>query len=563
MEDKNQEQLDENYTDFSTESGSPTAYTPTGRFGQWLAKFFSRRGRPPSEPNREVRGDAYKAEETLELGGPGVMRGVLKLPTHEYERKKRYSEYEDMDTYPEIAAALDIYADDATQPTIEGELITVKCDQDFLKQEILRLFENIEVDKIIWDITRNVAKYGDCFMETIFNLKHPTQGIKRIKILNPNYILRSENSFGYLKTFIQEIPKNLNMDLPQYASTKKHILLDKNQLVHFRIHNADPAYYPYGKSILAAAVKTYRSLKLMEEAMLVYRLMRAPERRVFYIDVGNMPATKAESFVERQKAKFKKEKFYDPQKGTIDERYNPLSADEDYFVPIRKDAGKGARVETLPGAQNLGEVDDVKYFRDKLLASLKIPKDYIVEQDSSGERKANLSQLDVKFSRAVVRLQREVEIALTSLVRRHLKLRQFPSTALKDFKIQLSPPSDMYEKRRLELDDAKIRIVQAAKSLSMFSDEHIYKTYFGMSDEDIDNMKNQMEDEAVREVELQAKLAAAAPTPAMPGEGMPGMGMPGMEGLPGEEGGPIPPEGQEPGMEQAPGEEVQGNQPPM
>ena len=282
--------------------------------------------------------------------------------------------------------------------------------------------------------------------------------------------------------------------MPTSTAPKRHILLAKNQIIHFRVHNSDPSFYPYGKGLLSSCIQAYNSLKLMEEAMLIYRLSRAPERRVFYIDVGNMPAGKAAAFIERQKAKFKKEKFYDPRSNTVDERFNPLSADEDYFVPTRKDS-KASRIETLPGAQNLGEVEDVKYFRDKLLSALKVPKDFIVEKDNSAERKANLSQLDVKFARAVVRLQREIETGLSTMFKRHLILKQFPTKSLKDFTVTLNPPSDIYEKRRLELDDAKIRVVQAVKGLDLFSDEYIYQTYFNLTDDEIVEMEKKRKEE--------------------------------------------------------------------
>ena len=154
--------------------------------------------------------------------------------------------------------------------------------------------------------------------------------------------------------------------------------------------------------------------------MLIYRLHRAPERRIFYIDTGNLPQTKVEMFMERIKAKFKKEKFFNNESGNADERYNPLSAEEDFFVPMKN--GQGTKIETLPGAQNLGEIDDVRYFRDKVLASMKIPKDFIVEKDKSPERKANLSQLDAKFAKAVMRVQRDTEVCLETLIKRHLEL---------------------------------------------------------------------------------------------------------------------------------------------
>ena len=163
-------------------------------------------------------------------------------------------------------------------------------------------------------------------------------------------------------------------------ANRQYIELDKNQIIHFRLQTSDPYFYPYGRSIAAGSRSTFRSLKLMEDAMLIYRLQRAPERRIFYIDIGQMPTSKAEMYVERIKQKYKKEKYYDTSRNTINERYNPMSADEDFFVPV-KGRQSSTKIETLPGAQNLGDVDDVKYFRDKLLAALKIPKDYIVEKD--------------------------------------------------------------------------------------------------------------------------------------------------------------------------------------
>ena len=242
-------------------------------------------------------------------------------------------------------------------------------------------------------------------------------------------------------------------------------------------------------------------------------------------------------YIERVKQKFKKEKFWDPATGGISERYNPLSTDEDFFVPTRPNGG--TKIDTLPGAQNLGETDDVKYFRDKLLAALKVPKDYIVEKDKSPERKANLSQLDIKFARTVTRLQREIEIGLETLVKRHLTLKRYPSRLVKSIGVNLCPPSDMFEKRRLELDEQKYRVVQAVKGLELFPNEWIYENYFQMSDSDIDKIKRALEAQAAdqmdQDLEMQEKQQAAMPPP--PDE------MP-----PGAEGG-MPPEG----MEEPPG----------
>jgi hypothetical protein len=345
---------------------------------------------------------------------------------------------------------------------------------------------------------------------------------------------------------MQEIPdqksQGMNsspMSTPQGSG--KFLQLDKEQITHFRVHTSDPNFYPYGKSILAASIQTYKSLKMMEDAMLIYRLSRAPERRIFYVDVGNLPTTKVETFIERMKQKFKKEKFWDASQQQVSERYNPLSTDEDFFVPTRNNSG--TKIDTLPGAQNLGEVDDVKYFRDKLLASLKIPKDYIVEKDQSPERKANLSQLDVKFARAITRLQREIEIGIETMAKRHLVLRNFPPSLLKGLEIRLCPPSDMFEKRRLELDEQKFRVVQAAKGLELFSNRWLYETYFSMTDDEIKDIESDKEEDMEKQNQMMGGMEGGMPGAPMPGAPMPGGGIPGEEGA---DEGQEPPEEEEP-----------------
>jgi len=273
----------------------------------------------------------------------------------------------------------------------------------------------------------------------------------------------------------------------------KYITLDRNQIIHFRLRTADPSYYPYGKSIAGAAIRIFRSLKLMEDAMLIYRLARAPERRIFYIDVANMPANKAELFIEKVKEKFKKEKYYDINRGGIDARYNPLSADEDFFVPTR--GPQGTKIETLPGATNLGEVEDVRYFRDKLLAALKIPKDYIVEKDKSPERKANLSQLDAKFARTITRVQQQIEIGLEQLCRRHLSLIGYPAHLLKELRLILPDPSDTFTKRKMEIDEQKARVVQAVVATGLFPKKTLYKEFYDLTEQQIEEIMEELKQE--------------------------------------------------------------------
>lgn len=533
MADKIEDNIEESgYTNFGgSENRAGSYYTPTGPIGRFFAKFFATKAQIPAAASIDGKvtpetGDTVVSTEIIKDSpspdGPavgGVSRNPI-LPQLELNRRRRYKDYEEMDEYPEIGAAFDIYADDSTQRGLQGERWTVKSDNDMVVDEVQTFFDQIRLDKLLWDIIRNTVKYGDCFTELILDVNKPQEGVKKIKILNPNWILRVENEFGYLKKFLQEIPSMETMQYSEVGQSNvnrpvKYIELDKNQIVHFRLHTSDPIFYPYGKSIAALCHRVFRSLKMMEDAMMIYRLSRAPERRIFYVDTGNLPTSKAEMFIERLKQKFKKEKFYNSPKGTVDSRYNPMSMDEDFFVPTKN--GRGTKIDTLPGATNLGEIEDVKYYRDKLLAGLKIPKDYIVEKEASPERKANLSQLDVKFARTIQRVQIDVETGLENMAKRHLQLRGYPASMIKNLKIRLPEPSDMSEKRKLDVNEQKTRVVQAVQGLNLFSKEALYKEFYDMTPQEVKRMKSQIEQEQQQEQQDQGDQGAAGAGPA-PGE---------------------------------------------
>ena len=498
------------YTSFQASRGEGQVIRG-GFLRRFLAAFFTRKGQQAVADediaDREIAGDTVRTLDVAKIKEPAkweqdptgftISKSSVSLPQQEVDRRQRYKRYEEMDEYPEVAAAFDIYADDSTQKSSDNHRWIIKSEYDFIKDEVEELFEKTRLDKFYWDITRNTVKYGDCFIETILDVNRPQLGIQKIKVLNPNYIIRVEDEFGYLKKFLQEIPQKDSVStipgaLADLASSK-FINLDKNQLIHFRLYTSDPAFYPYGKSVAAPAVRVFRSLRLMEDAMLVYRLQRAPERRIFYVDVGNLPTSKAEVFMERLKEKFKKEKFYNSNTGNVDSRYNPLSADEDFFVPHRNN--KGTKIETLPGAQNLSEVDDVKYFRDKLLAALKIPKDYIVEKDKSPERKANLSQLDAKFARVITRVQKCMEIGFEVLVKRHLILKGIEERYIKDLVVTLPDPSDLFAKRRLELESMKSGVSMSVVQTGLFSNKYIYKNFYEMNDAEISELEKELEEQ--------------------------------------------------------------------
>jgi hypothetical protein len=539
--------LDENFTEFA--GSTPTTPGFFGPIRRFFASFFASPAAKELEQEMDTGVATTEGGDTItntevnkdpfEGHAAGSRSSTAILAQGEYNRRKRYRDYEEMDGYPEIAAAFDIYADDASQRGPKNEKWKIKSESEMVVKEVESLFETIRLERFLWDIIRNSCKFGDCFLELVLDVTKPEQGLKKLKVLDPTYIIRIENKYGYLKKFLQEIPKDDNdygyNSFDQNPS--KYIDLDKNQIIHFRLHTSDPNFYPYGKSIVAACHSTFRSLRMMEDAMMIYRLSRAPERRIFYIDTGALPTSKAEAYVERVKQNFKKQAYYNSSKGTVDARYNPPSVDEDFYVPMRQ--GSTSKIDTLPGAQNLGDIDDVRYFQNKLLAMLKIPKDYIVEKDKSPERKANLSQLDVKFARAIKRVQMNVEVGLENIAKRHLQLKGYPSRLIKELRIELPEPSDMSAKRKLDLDEQKTRVIQAVKGLQLFSNKEIYRQYYDMSEDEIERIMTELEQE---QEEMAQKQAEQGMMPGMGGPPQPGQAPPGGNAGYGEAGGQEPQE---------------------
>jgi hypothetical protein len=535
--------------------GSGNWFTPLGSAGRWFAKFFASASKPYITKQGEDQpyaksgkaGDTFTSTDTVKVktaqtyDGPELVVRTVLIPEYERSRKERYRQFESMDEYPEISSAFDVYADDATQRNIQGKRWVIKSSSEIVKDEVERLFKTIDLERFYWDIIRNIVKFGDCFVEIIIDENNQKSGIQRIKILNPNFIIRVENMYGYLTAFLQEIPKTIDWSSfgsqSDSMSRNNYITLDKNQIIHFRLHTSDPRFYPYGRGVAGGVIRAFRSLKLMEDAMLVYRLSRAPERRVFYINTGNIPSHRVATFVDQMKQKLRKEKFFNSSTGNIDERFNPLSVDEDLFIPHRGD--KETRVDVLPGAQNLGDIDDVKYFLDKVLGGMKVPRDYIVEsKDKGAERKANLSQLDVKFGRTVARVQHQFTFGLQAMVRRHLKIKGFPQSLINEFRIEMPDPTDMFTKRKLEIDEAKTRVVTAVLGSGLFSKKTVYKEYYEMSPDEIETELAQIDEEQQEEFMKQQQQAMEQQMMMQPemGGGMP------------QEGAEMPPESSESGL---------------
>jgi hypothetical protein len=331
------------------------------------------------------------------------------------------------------------------------------------------------------------------------------------------------------------------------------------QIVHVKINDDRKTFYPYGVSLIEPARGPAHQLHMMEDAMMVYRLSRAPERRVFYIDVGNLAPYRAEAFMERMKDMFKKKKAPSRTGGMgasgVEERWHAPAQDEDYWIPLRPNSN--TRVETLPGAQNLGEIDDALYFRNKLFIALNFPKNYLSNEDPNATR-ITLSAQDVKFARLVERLQSSYEYGLTDIAKTHLRLKGFPEESFEDLKVRMTPPSDWRELSRAEVTTNRINNASSLKGSQLLSDYDILTKWMKYTDEEAKEMIARMKIQKMEELRMQI----IAQNPQLLGVGLPGEDEPEV-GVDGQ--GPNPelmPPGGDPSMGAPPGGMPPGGAPP-
>lgn len=443
-------------------------------------------------------------------------------------RMQRYMDFDQMEYEPIIASALDIYADEMTTSSQMRPLLNIHCPNEEIKIILNSLYHNVlNIEHNMFNWCRTLCKYGDYFLyleiddkvgiENVISL--PIQEIERLEgedKTNPNYLQYQWNSAG--------------------------LTFENWQIAHFRVLGNDK-YAPYGTSVLDPCRRIFRQLTLLEDAMMAYRIVRSPERRVFYVDVGNLAAEDVEQYMQKVMTSMKRNQVVDADSGRVDLRYNPMSVDEDYFIPTR--GGQSTRVESLPGGTYTGDIDDVKYLKDKLFAALKVPQSYLFRGEGANEDKTTLAQKDIRFARTIQRLQRVVITELEKIGIIHLFALGYRSNDLISFKLSMNNPSQIAELQELEQWRSKFDVAGAATE-GFFSKRWIATNLFNISEEDF--LRNQRE--LFYDRLLTSELDQTAE--AVPAEGGGGMGgLLGGEGDldPGAEGAEAP--AAEPGAEPA------------
>ena len=381
-------------------------------------------------------------------------------------RQQYYMDYELMDSDPILAAALDIYSDECTARSAQGDLLTIKTNDSKVKSVLYDLFYSVlNIEFNLWSWIRTTCKYGDLFLYLEIQ---PTVGIVDVLPIHPAFIRRVEEES---KTYFK-----YEGDINRHIKDKD---FDDWEIAHFRMLS-DTNFLPYGKSMIDGAKKVFKQLLLLEDAMLLHRIMRAPERRVFKVDVGNIPPDEVDSYIDQLSNEMKKVPYMD-ETGQYNLRFNLQNMMEDYILPTRG-GNSTTDITTLEGLQNDGAIDDIEYVRDKMMAFLKIPKAFLGYQ-SMGDVKTSLAAEDIRFARTIERIQKIIVSELYKIAYIHLKVQGFSNKELGSFDLELAPPSMIYQRQKIDLLNEQLNVIQNIKDNKIFSNKYIYENIFNLSED--------------------------------------------------------------------------------
>ena len=403
---------------------------------------------------------------------------------YEPTRLSAQYDYESMEYTPEISAALDIYAEESTTTNEDGFILQIYSESKRIKGVLADLFNNaldINTNLPMW--TRNTCKYGDNF---VYLKLDPEKGIVGVQQLPTIEIERHE--VGASGKISVDVKNEIDKDKKALHFTwkNKNMEFQSWEIAHFRLLG-DDRKLPYGTSMLEKARRIWKQLLLSEDAMLIYRTSRAPERRMFKVFVGNMNDDDVEAYVQRVANKFKREQVVDNKTGNVDMRFNQMAVDQDYFIPVRDPAAPDP-ITTLPGATNLSEIADIEYIQKKLLTALRVPKAFLGFEEVVGDGK-NLALQDIRFARTINRIQKSMIAELNKIAIVHLFLLGFEDE-LSNFTIGLTNPSTQADLLKIDVWKEKVLLYKDLVSdpgngIQATSSTWAKKHIFGWSDDEV------------------------------------------------------------------------------
>ena len=398
-----------------------------------------------------------------------------------------FKDYESMDSDGIVSSALDIYADESTMKSEYGSVLEITTDNENIKSILNNLFYDIlNIEFNLWPWVRNMCKYGDFFLQLEINEKY---GITNVAPLSAYDVARVEGLDEENPHYVKFVLEQGGDQHSAYSTQKPHQMeLENFEVAHFRLLS-DSNFLPYGKSMIEQGRKVWKQLSLMEDAMMIHRIMRAPEKRVFQIDIGNIPPAEVDNYMQKILNKMKKTPIIDQATGEYNLKYNMQNITEDFFLPVRG-GDSGTRIESLPGL-SYEAVEDIEYLKNKMLAALRVPKAFLGYEESLGS-KATLAAEDVRFARTIERIQRITVSELTKIAIVHLYSQGYQDADLVNFELNLTNPSTIYETEKVELWNSKTQLASSMLQDGIVSTEWIYKNVFNFTEDKIKEMDNQI-----------------------------------------------------------------------
>lgn len=374
-------------------------------------------------------------------------------------RKRLYEMVEEMDRYGGIVGSgLEIYAEEATQVDDQsGKTVWIQSDDTEIQSQCMKMLSNIGFEEHVLAIVRSIAKYGDCFEQIIAS---EDEGIKGLRNIYPDRLTRVEDEYGRLQGFTPGIVSE--DDIKDKKKRDKLSVSKPWEVIHFRLLSSDRST-SHGQTLLMPAMRVWRSLKILEDSLVVYRINRATDKDIYYIDTGQQAPEQQWQSVHTFRRELRKRFVWDQASRSMRQEYNPRTPDEDLFIPVPKDSK--TRVERLAGANPQGDIYDVDHFRRSLLAALRIPSGFL-GFDSDTPSKATLASQDIRFARSIIKLQRSVKSGVETMCRIHLALLGRPDAATVKFKVMMAPINYIVESMKAELFSVRSDIVTKMLSLA-------------------------------------------------------------------------------------------------
>ena len=451
---------------------------------------------------------------------PSSLYGAQFNFNYQYLRPQLYSEYDVMDQDAIIASALDIIADECTLKNDMGEVLSIRSSNESVQKILYNLFYDVlNIEFNLWAWVRQMTKFGDFFLKLevaekygVYNvIPYTAYHISREEGFNPENV--SDVRFRYDPNGLVNPSSGMYSTPNNRSQTENGIFFDNYEMAHFRLIG-DTNYLPYGRSYIEPARKLFKQYTLMEDAMLIHRISRAPEKRIFYMNVGSIPPNEIDSFMQKTISNMKRTPHIDQKTGEYNLKYNMQNMMEDFYIPVRGN-DTTTKIDTTKGLDYDG-IQDVEYLRDKLFAALKVPKAFL-GYDENIEGKATLAAEDIRFARTIERIQRILVSELNKIALVHLYSQGYRDEALTNFELSMQTPSIIFEQEKIELMKSKTELATSLLENNLLPTDWIYDNIFHLSEDQYDEYRDLNREDAKRKFRL-AQIEAEGNDPVETGK---------------------------------------------